>query len=328
MAFGLQNAGNDGTQGARHNEHNAQQHVGRDDLPVEQPGQDGGQGGLEEVDQGDHAGGLILHSQEVGAEADSSHTGGDEEHIGEVLQGVARQNGDVGEGGQLGVNQGLGHRRDVGDENKDQHDEAAEQKTEAGHHRAAVLRALFLAQYAVDGEQQGGQQGQKDTPQVEPGVEGIDDGNGARNLQYEGGNIAPQNGLPQHKEGKKRDKHRVAAEEHGHHGGVGVIDGQMEDGHAQGDAGEAKKGKVAQGFGVQMLLPLFQGVQSQGEQEQKSDGEPGQGELDRVNLTGDEFQNNLEGAEHNHRHCDVEIAFLHKKCRLPQSDIMLSAPLR
>ena len=208
----------------------------------------------------------------------------------------------------------------MGDENEDQDNQTAEQEAEAGHHGTAVLRALFLAHDPVDREEQGGEQGQKDAPQVEPGVEGIDDGDGARNLQDKGRNVAPQNGLTQHKEGQEGDKDRVAAEEHSYHGRVGVVDRQVEDGHAQGDAGEAQKGEVAKGFGIQVLLPLFQRVQRQGQQEQKADGEPGQGELDRVNLTGDELQDHFEGAEQNHRHRDVEIAFLHKNAAFPEGN--------
>ena len=127
---------------------------------MELPGQHRGQRRLEKVDQGDHAGGELLHGEEVAAEADPRHPHGHIQNVGQVFQGVPRQDGDAGELLQTGGRHPLGHRRDMGKQDQPQNDQAAEQEAEAGDHRAAVLCHPPLAQHAVQGEQQGGQQGQ------------------------------------------------------------------------------------------------------------------------------------------------------------------------
>ena len=243
--LGLQDARDDGAQGAGHDEDDTQQHIKGDLLPVEPPGQDGRQGGFEEVDQGDHAGRLVLHGQEVGAEADARHAGGDVEHVGQVLQGVTGQQGDVGEGGQPGGVDGGGNGRNVAHPDEDQDDQTAEQKAEAGDHRSAVPSHLFFAHDPVDGEQDGGRQGQDHPHGVQLGVEGVDDGDGSRHLQHQGGDVPHVDGLAQEQEGQEGDEHRVTAEQHRHHPGVGVVDRELIDGHADGDAHQAQQGKIA-----------------------------------------------------------------------------------
>ena len=47
------------------------------------------------------------------------------------------------------------------------------------------------------------------------------------------------------------------------------------------------------------------------EQEQKADGKARQGKLDRVDLTGDEFQHHLKGGKHDHRHSNIAVSLFH-----------------
>ena len=57
--LGLDHPRHNGAEGARHDQNDPQQHIQRDLLPVEGPGQHRGQGWLEEIDQRDNTGRLV-----------------------------------------------------------------------------------------------------------------------------------------------------------------------------------------------------------------------------------------------------------------------------
>lgn len=160
---------------------------------------------------------LVFHSQEVGAEAHAGHAGRDIEHIGQVLEGIALQNGDLGKGGQTDGLEESRHGGDMGDQDKAENDDAPEEEAEAGDHRAPVLRTLSFAHHPVDGEQHSGAQGQSYAHHVQLDMQGVDNGQGPQDLQTQGCQMAPLDGLLQDHEGKKGNKALGAAEQDRHH---------------------------------------------------------------------------------------------------------------
>ena len=105
------------------------------------------------------------------------------------MQGVPREDRDVGKLAEPSPGEHLSQGGNVGQENEHQQNQAAKEEAEAGDYCPAVLGALALAHDSVEGEQNGGQQSQPCPQQIHRGLEGIDNGDGARHLQHQSSNM-------------------------------------------------------------------------------------------------------------------------------------------
>ena len=168
----------------------------------------------------------------------------------------------------------LGHHRNVGQQNQGQNNQAAEEEAEAGNHRSAEFGHLSLAHHAVQGEQQGRQQGQCHPRHVQLSIPWADNDHCSQNFQGQSGYMPGLNWFFQQKKGQKGDEYRITAEHHCRHRGVGVADCHLENRHTQGYADQPQQSKVGHGLSVQLFFPLFQIVEGHWQQKYKTDGKP------------------------------------------------------
>ena len=141
--------------------------------------------------------------------------------------------------------------------------------------------AVFpLAQHGVQGEEQGGQDGQHHAEKVAaPAPPQDGDGQNPQHLQHQGQDVVPPNALPEEQEGQNRDKDGVAGEDHRHHIGVAADQGQLVEHHGQGHAEEPGDGEGPQVFGGEFPPLPVQGPGGHRQQEEAADQETAQGDL-------------------------------------------------
>ena len=146
-------------------------------------------------------------------------------------------------------------------------------KTAAGDHDGAHLGGLPLAQHGVQGEEQGGQDGQHHAEKAAAPAPQDGDGQNPQHLQHQGQDVVPPDGLPEKQEGQNRDKDGVAGEDHRHHIGVAADQGQLVEHHGQGHAEEPGDGEGPQVFGGEFPLLPVQGPGGHRQQEEAADQE-------------------------------------------------------
>ena len=221
----------------------------------------------------------LLNGEHVEHIAQAGAHDADEQEVGQALEIDPLEQGDVLEHIQPHRPVEGRHRAGVAQEKEHQQLHTAEEEAAAGDHDGAHLGGLPLAQHGVQGEEQGGQDGQHHAEEAAAPAPQDGDGQNPQHLQHQGQDVVPPDALPEEQEGQNRDKDGVAGEDHRHHIGVAADQGQLVEHHGQGHAEEPGDGEGPQVFGGEFPLLPVQGPGGHRQQEEAADQETAQGDL-------------------------------------------------